>query len=204
MSAKAEEVPPADTMPVAAAVPISWSRIVTTFATTAVDDLPLKIWALLWRKQEVIDKYQVWKEQTATTFDCTTSSILCEKLGYNAAVCGTTGKYKAVRPKMSDAGSGTPVAGSPYAVDDGKGGDPFLVALHPNTFPYNVEKDVRHDVLWSEKPLDHTTIKAQLSALLGTRQCLWYENDPSRKSLPLVWHVHVFSEEVPRCSDSDE
>lgn len=55
-------------------------------------------------------------------------------------------------------------------------------------------------MLWSERRLTADTIKAQLDRLLAGQPFGWYENVEALKSLPDVFHVHVFSQ-AP--SDSD-
>ena len=63
---------------------------------------------------------------------------------FDAVSISETGKYRAVRPEVTAEhrkAAAVPVRGVPYAIEvDGK---ECLVAMHSNTFPYNVADDVR-------------------------------------------------------------
>lgn len=179
-----------------ATAPVSWTAIMKTFATYTGDTLARTLFHMLQRPQSTMDTYIRWKEETAAVYDELSSAVLCEKLGYHAVRCRDSKKFQAVRPPLpttvSNDASSVPAFGAPYMVD--VHGDQCLVAMHPNTFPYNVAPDVRHDVLWSERRLPAHMIKSQLEVLLGDNMFLWYENAQALKSLPNVFHVHVFSQ----------
>ena len=76
-----------------------------------------------------------------------------------------------------------------------KGGrvrDPVLV---PNQFPYWVADGIQHWVLWSPRgPLSAAAVRAAITAQrpAGVRDVFWFENPPAAKTVPVIWHVHVF------------
>ena len=59
-------------------------------------------------------------------------------------------------------------------------------------------------MLWSERRLTAATIKAQLDRLLAGQPFGWYENVEALKSLPDVFHVHVFSQAPASASAADD
>ena len=150
------------------------------------------------RPQSTVDKYATWKAETSAVYDCLGSGVLCEKLGYHAVPDRVSNKYVARRPpspsKEHVKAAASPALGVPYAIE--VDGTECLVAVHPNTFPYNVADDVEHNVLWSERRLPADVVEEQLGGLLGATPFLWYENAEALKSLPMVFHVHVFSKVV--------
>ena len=71
------------------------------------------------------------------------------------------------------------------------------VKLLKNDFPYNriLQKlpNVRHYCLWSKiGPLDATRVDGEISRKFPGAKYFWYENINKNKTLPELWHVHVF------------
>ena len=69
--------------------------------------------------------------------------------------------------------------------------------LVPNQFPYWVAPGIEHWVLWSPPsvgPLSAAAIRAAITAQrpTGVRDVFWFENPPAAKTVPGIWHVHVF------------
>lgn len=71
-------------------------------------------------------------------------------------------------------------------------GDPVL---SPNAFPYWVAPEIQHWVLWSPRgPLTATEIREAIAVQrpAGVTEAQWFENPPAAKTVPGIWHVHVF------------
>lgn len=65
----------------------------------------------------------------------------------------------------------------------------------PNEFPYWVADGIQHWVLWSAAgPLSAEEIRVAVTAQrpVGVRHAYWFENPPAAKTIPGIWHVHVF------------
>lgn len=67
--------------------------------------------------------------------------------------------------------------------------------LTPNDFPYNMESNVEHYILWKTKealtPTDIDEAKRELSTRLPVVKTLHWINPPHLKSLPEIDHVHI-------------
>lgn len=61
-------------------------------------------------------------------------------------------------------------------------------ALVPNKYPYWTVKGIQHWLLWSDRPLS----AASVQAILGNRDIVWFVNQPELRSVPGLWHAHVF------------
>lgn len=174
---------------------VGWNAILRVCATRTGDDMVQAMFHMLERPQSTIDAYGTWKTKATNTFADMGSAVLCEKLGYHARLDKEAKKYVAVRPPSPATehleAATTRQRGKPYAIHvDGK---ECLVAIHANSFPYHVSNEVCHDVLWSEHRLPADAIIPQIEAVLGGQPFVWYENVEARKSLPMVFHVHIFS-----------
>jgi hypothetical protein len=68
--------------------------------------------------------------------------------------------------------------------------------FRPNDFPYHVEPGIFHDVLWSNHPLDSDTVQelvnVKMNQLCRTK-FIYFENPDQLKTVPGLFHVHVFS-----------
>ncbi|KAJ1659719.1 hypothetical protein IWQ61_001243 [Dispira simplex] len=67
--------------------------------------------------------------------------------------------------------------------------------LLPNDFPYTLEPEITHDVLWSKMPLnmDHPDLKAYLHRLFPDKDILFMIHTPALQSVGAVPHGHVFT-----------
>ena len=75
---------------------------------------------------------------------------------------------------------------------EGRTGGPVLA---PNAFPYWVAPGIQHWVLWSASgPLSVREIREAIAVQrpAGVTEALWFENLPAAKTIPGIWHVHVF------------
>lgn len=67
--------------------------------------------------------------------------------------------------------------------------------LVPNQFPYWVAPGIQHWVLWSPRgPLSTAEIREAIAVQrpAGVREAQWFENAPAAKTVPGIWHAHVF------------
>ncbi|KAI8971414.1 hypothetical protein BDF20DRAFT_884403 [Mycotypha africana] len=68
------------------------------------------------------------------------------------------------------------------------------VIILPNDFPYSVEADIDHILLWSQVPLSRTYIEDILENNYGSDKYEWvyWVNPPEIQSVKKLPHVHVF------------
>ena len=67
--------------------------------------------------------------------------------------------------------------------------------LVPNQFPYWVADGIQHWVLWSPRgPLGAAAVRAAITEQrpAWAAEAFWFENPPAAKTVPGIWHVHVF------------
>lgn len=75
---------------------------------------------------------------------------------------------------------------------DGRVRGPVLV---PNEFPYWVADGIQHWVLWSAAgPLSAAEVRTAITEQrpAWAAEAFWFENPPAAKTIPGIWHVHVF------------
>ena len=63
--------------------------------------------------------------------------------------------------------------------------------LCENTFPYSIDKNILHNVLWSINDLPDGRIRNILNQTV-TNEYIYFRNPPQCRSIPSVFHVHVF------------
>ena len=67
------------------------------------------------------------------------------------------------------------------------------ISLEKNLFPYMLKPGIIHNILWSRHKLSKYEIDSYLNVF--QREIIWYENPGNLKSIPGVYHVHVFIKE---------
>ena len=120
------------------------------------------------RKPNVQRAYEDRKAMVKATFKSYVDMIKVECLEF---ALSTTKPYKAIRKINS----------RDYA-------------LTTTPFPFDIEAGVTHNVLWSLTPLSDQEIKNIIERKFRP-QCfkyVYYENALKDKSVPDIWHVHVF------------
>eukprot|EP00158_Paraphelidium_tribonemae_P004025 Partr_v1_DN26527_c3_g2_i2_m3514 len=65
------------------------------------------------------------------------------------------------------------------------------VILRLNDFPYHFSDDTVHYCLWANRELEREEIETYLSVSLPHREYCWFINRPAKKSIKLLWHIHV-------------
>jgi hypothetical protein len=65
-------------------------------------------------------------------------------------------------------------------------------ALVPNKYPYWTAKGIHHWLLWSDRPLTAASVNAILGWEFGGDEVIWFVNQPELRSVPGLWHAHVF------------
>lgn len=65
-------------------------------------------------------------------------------------------------------------------------------AMVPNSFPYHTQPGIHHYILWSMKSHSPTQIESIIRHTFGARPALWFVNEPCKRSVPQLWHAHVF------------
>lgn len=122
--------------------------------------------------------------ETAAKYNQYRSDIVKEWVSIEDVV-----KVKYLGATVKETESGLKYASYPCDLNS----DELRYSLHPNKYPYDVAKDVRHMVLWVNRPmLPPYQVNALLSMELGSSQFFWFEQDTNYKSVKGVWHVHVF------------
>lgn len=66
--------------------------------------------------------------------------------------------------------------------------------LSKNEFPYHVEEDISHLLLWATESLSSPVVNKILKEELQNRyhESFWFEQPINLKSVKGVWHAHVF------------
>lgn len=64
-------------------------------------------------------------------------------------------------------------------------------SLQPNKYPYDINKNIKHMVLWATVPLNFDEIESILIKELN-QKFFWFEQNLINKSVKGIWHVHVF------------
>ncbi|KAL1920967.1 uncharacterized protein VTP21DRAFT_11602 [Calcarisporiella thermophila] len=70
---------------------------------------------------------------------------------------------------------------------------PKQYAFRVNDFPYALEPEIQHHVLWSPAPIDASTVKAIVDKELPNREWVWFINPVKYQSIPSLFHVHIMS-----------
>lgn len=87
-------------------------------------------------------------------------------------------------------------------IDSGKFNVDFY-RLRRNDFPYYTVPSVEHYLLWALRPLTEEEIETALDREFGKMPVgdrsfynqmdkVWFVNPVNRKSIPGVWHCHIF------------
>ncbi|WZN63801.1 DUF3605 domain-containing protein [Chloropicon roscoffensis] len=66
-----------------------------------------------------------------------------------------------------------------------------LLKWAENDFPYALEKNIRHYLLWSTKELSTDELSQQVADFVDTEQYVYFVNPPHLRSVRKVWHAHV-------------
>ena len=126
------------------------------------------------REQKNIDAYNVHKENVAITYETMGDFILHTYFKLKPTKNEKTHKLKIV---ITDE-----IAQTDHYV--------FL----PNNFPYYLEDNISHDLLFSIKPLNKHQIETIIQKELGNdSEYLWWINPENLKSINNVWHCHIVS-----------
>lgn len=64
-----------------------------------------------------------------------------------------------------------------------------------NEFPYYFERDISHDLLWSEQELSISEIESLISKYKPESEVIWFRNPVELQSIPDLWHIHILSKE---------
>ncbi|KAJ1982562.1 hypothetical protein H4R34_001670 [Dimargaris verticillata] len=72
--------------------------------------------------------------------------------------------------------------------------DPQETCILPNDFPYALEADIRHLVLWSKRPLrmDDQVVHQHLVLRYPGHEIMFFIHSPTLQSVPALPHGHVF------------
>lgn len=74
------------------------------------------------------------------------------------------------------------------------------IKIIPNNFPYlkltQHLGQVNHYCLWSKtSPLSNDQVEVEIKKIFPNKIYLWFENAQAIKSIPEIWHCHVFIKE---------
>ena len=75
-----------------------------------------------------------------------------------------------------------------------------VYTLKKNDFPYYLDEDIEHHLLWSLEEPSQQEVDEILEKHLTPEEFdkVWFENPPSLKTVPNAWHAHVFSKKKPK------
>lgn len=126
------------------------------------------------RKTEVLQKYKEDSIHDEAIYNSVRDMILINYLHY-APYCGFDGKMRATlkchRKNIQNAKD---------------------INLVHNKYPYNVQDNVVHMVLWSNEDLDMNLVDKILKKCLPKNEFVYFTNPPQLKSIQSVFHVQVF------------
>ena len=61
-----------------------------------------------------------------------------------------------------------------------------------NHFPYDLDRNITHYVLFADEPLEPAEIDSMLRDIFDDQSVLWYVNEPAIQSIKDLWHCQVF------------
>jgi hypothetical protein len=61
-----------------------------------------------------------------------------------------------------------------------------------NKYPYNIEQNIKHYILFSIKPLSITKKNIIINNLIPKYEFITIVNNISNRSIKKLWHCHVF------------
>jgi hypothetical protein len=127
---------------------------------------------LLVRSAEIQESYMLTKKQVLEEFESMEDYVKHRALGLKMIPSPITGKLRHAKEEESK-----------------------IIRLIPNDFPYDIESDVFHDVIWSNFPMESEQVDELIAEmeLKMNRKCIYFVNPPHLQSIPQVFHVHVFS-----------
>jgi hypothetical protein len=136
--------------------------------------------ARLSRSVEEERRYKKEREQLMEHYDTVYDHILHAKFKFDRRLDEASGKWKAIPPT------------------DDTSRLKSTTSLVKNDYPYFIESDIEHWVLWklyaelSREDVDKAIQELQSSYgdILDT---IWWENPPALKSLPDINHVHILA-----------
>ena len=73
---------------------------------------------------------------------------------------------------------------------------PGVTKIVPNLFRYNIDSNIKHDLLWNTTgPLANEKIEEILNEYFknSNYEYVWWENAPQNKSIPELWHIQIVS-----------
>mgnify|MGYP001189693280 CR=1 FL=1 len=69
-------------------------------------------------------------------------------------------------------------------------------AYTQNSFPYETEKNIKHDIIWSKRDLSEADIREIIikhnQNMDIEKDCVYFINIKSNQSIPDITHAHVF------------
>lgn len=74
------------------------------------------------------------------------------------------------------------------AIYDGKN----MIKISENEFPYHIDDNIDHKLLWSTTDLTDVQIKRYLKQNFKNTKYVYYRNPPQQRSVPDVFHIHIF------------
>jgi hypothetical protein len=131
---------------------------------------------LLRRNDEMLNKYHEFIEKIKSEY-CSVEVYIAHKVFAANLVCGGDGKWELDRKCEAWR-------------------ENRIIVFRPNDFPYNFEENIAHDLLWSNRPLDAETISEIIAEEMRKRkrkEFVYFENPAHLKTIPGIFHIHVFS-----------
>ena len=123
---------------------------------------------LVKRKNRTMKKYQMLKPEIKK-YKTTRDYILHHYMNYGIEDC--EGKLCAVKQEGSK-----------------------IISYNENMFPYNLNKNIDHYVLWTTDDMDDKMeeVSKMISYYVEGKKYMFYRNPPNSRSIPDLFHVHVF------------
>ena len=123
---------------------------------------------IFYRNQESTNNYEKTKTEISNKYESMKDMILINFLNYNSKL---TDNNKLVSFKDIDS---------------------LRTNIIKNNFPYHVEDNISHLVLWSREDLTDNQIKNILERKYKNQEYIYFRNPAHIRSIPSVFHIQVF------------
>lgn len=119
----------------------------------------------LFRKKSIQKKYDIFQKSVLRHYDTMNDYIYCTVFRYKCEKAKN--KFRATFPEIKNQ---------------------YIITKNP--FPYDLDKDINHYVLWHNSYLSTVKVNKILKDYFQTKNILWYRS--VRESVPDIEHIHVF------------
>jgi len=128
----------------------------------------------LGRMADKIVQYRAFRKQMGDEYESVDDYVASKVFDFKCEINPTSAKLKAIYPSLTEP----------------------LVVWRENDFPYSLEGDVEHHVLWTTGELTEQMILNAIAIERQGYECVHFINPPHLKSVKNVAHAHIFSRKL--------